>query len=171
MLYLFLLNFVDTFGFLNVFKYITFRTGLSLFTSLAIVLIIGGPFIKYFSSQKILNPIRDDGPEDHIVKKIGTPTMGGVIILIGLLVSVLCWGDLTNVNILFCIYIAVSFGVLGAFDDYNKISNLKKGSILRNKLQINDLIENNFDNDDFLMIKASNATGFNKIVKELKGTN
>ena len=123
MLYQFLLNFVDTFGFLNVFKYITFRTGLSLFTSLAIVLIIGGPFIKYFSSQKILNPIRDDGPEEHIVKKIGTPTMGGVIILIGLLVSVLFWGDLTNINILFCIYIAISFGVLGAFDDYKKIKH------------------------------------------------
>ena len=54
---------------------------------------------------------------------------------------------------------------------YNKISKPKKGSVLKNKLQINDLIENNFDNDDFLMIKASNATGFNKIVKELKGTN
>ena len=54
---------------------------------------------------------------------------------------------------------------------YNKISNLKKGSVLKNKLQINDLIENNFNNNDFLMIKASNATGFNKIVKKLKGTN
>ena len=89
MLYQFLLNFVDTFTFLNVFKYITFRTGLSLFTSLIIVLIIGGPFINFFSNKKILNPIRDDGPEDHIIKKIGTPTMGGVIILFGLLVSVL----------------------------------------------------------------------------------
>ena len=88
MLYQFLLNFVDTFSFLNVFKYLTFRTGLSVFTSLVIVLIIGGPFIKFFSNQKILNPIRDDGPEDHIVKKIGTPTMGGVIILLGLLISV-----------------------------------------------------------------------------------
>ena len=129
MLYQFLLNFVDTFGFLNVFKYITFRTGLSLFTSLAIVLIISGPFIKYFSSQKILNPIRDDGPEEHIVKKIGTPTMGGVIILIGLLVSVLCWGDLTNINILFCIYIAISFGVLGAFDDYKKIKHSNSSGV------------------------------------------
>ncbi len=129
MLYQFLLNFVDTFGFLNVFKYITFRTGLSLFTSLAIVLIIGGPFIKYFSSQKILNPIRDDGPEEHIVKKIGTPTMGGVIILIGLLVSVLFWGDLTNINILFCIYIAISFGVLGAFDDYKKIKHSNSSGV------------------------------------------
>ncbi len=129
MLYQFLLNFVDTFGFFNVFKYITFRTGLSLFTSLAIVLIIGGPFIKYFSNQKILNPIRDDGPEEHIVKKIGTPTMGGVIILIGLLISVLFWGDLTNINILFCIYIAISFGVLGAFDDFKKIKHSNSSGV------------------------------------------
>ena len=69
MLYQFLLNFVDSFSFFNVFKYLTFRTGLSFFTSLIIVLIIGGSFIKFFSKQKILNPIRDDGPEDHIVKK------------------------------------------------------------------------------------------------------
>ena len=121
MLYQFLLNYVDVFGFLNVFKYLTFRTGLSVFTSLVIVLIIGGPFIKFFSNQKILNPIRDDGPEDHIIKKIGTPTMGGVIILLALLISVLFWGDLSNINILFCLYIAISFGLLGAFDDYKKI--------------------------------------------------
>ena len=121
MLYHFLLNFVDTFGFLNVFKYLTFRTGLSVFTSLIIVLLIGGPFIRFFSNQKIFNPIRDDGPEDHIVKKIGTPTMGGVIILVGLLISVLFWADLSNLNILFCIYITISFGLLGAFDDFKKI--------------------------------------------------
>ena len=121
MLYQFLLNFVDIFGFLNVFKYLTFRTGLSFFTSLVIVLVIGGPFIKFFSNQKILNPIRNDGPEDHIIKKIGTPTMGGVIILFGLLLSVLFWGNLSNINILFCVYIAISFGLLGALDDYKKI--------------------------------------------------
>jgi len=121
MLYQFLLNYVDIFSFLNVFKYITFRTGLSLFTSLIIVLLIGGPFIKFFSNNKILDPIRDDGPENHIVKKIGTPTMGGVIILFGLLVSVLFWGNLSNVSILFCIYITISFGLLGALDDYKKI--------------------------------------------------
>ena len=123
MLYQFLLNFVDTLGFLNVFKYITFRTGLSLFTSLAIVLLIGGSFINFFSNRKIVDPIRDDGPQDHIVKKIGTPTMGGVIILFGLLISVLCWGDLSNTSVLFCIYIAISFGLLGAFDDYKKIQH------------------------------------------------
>ena len=99
MLYEFLIKYVEIFTFLNVFKYITFRTGLSLFTSLAIVLIIGEPFIKYFSSQQILNPIRDDGLAEHIVKLIATPTMGGVIILIGLIVAVLFWADLTNIYI------------------------------------------------------------------------
>ena len=129
MLYQFLLNYVDTFGFLNVFKYLTFRTGLSVFTSLIIVLIIGGPFIKFFSNQKILNPIRDDGPEDHIIKKIGTPTMGGLIILLGLLTSVILWADLSNINILFCVYVAVSFGLLGAFDDYKKIKHSNSSGI------------------------------------------
>jgi|TARA_X000001036_G_scaffold153597_1_gene145767 phospho-N-acetylmuramoyl-pentapeptide-transferase len=135
MLYQFLLNFVDTFGFLNVFKYLTFRTGLSFFTSFLIVLIIGGPFIKFFSNQKILNPIRDDGPEDHIIKKIGTPTMGGVIILFGLLVSVIFWADLSSKNILFCIYIAISFGLLGALDDYKKIK-LNNSSGISSKFKI-----------------------------------
>ena len=135
MLYQFLLNFVDTFNFLNVFKYLTFRTGLSVFTSLAIVLLIGGSFIKFFSNQKIFNPIRDDGPEDHIVKKIGTPTMGGVIILFGLLISVLLWADLSNINILFCIYITVSFGLLGAFDDFKKIK-YSNSSGISSKLKI-----------------------------------
>ena len=135
MLYQFLLNYVDTFGFLNVFKYLTFRTGLSVFTSLIIVLIIGGPFIKFFSNQKILNPIRDDGPEDHIIKKIGTPTMGGLIILLGLLTSVILWADLSNINILFCLYVAVSFGLLGAFDDYKKIK-YSNSSGISSKLKI-----------------------------------
>ena len=123
MLYELILNYVEIFTFLNVFKYITFRTGLSFFTSLAIVLLIGGPFIKLFSNKKIFNPIRNDGPSDHIIKKIGTPTMGGVIILLGLIISVLLWADLTNVYVLFCLYIVTSFGLLGAFDDYKKIIN------------------------------------------------
>ena len=123
MLYEFLLNYVDLFSFLNVFKYLTFRTGLAVFTSLIIVLLIGEPFIKFFSDRKILNPIRKDGPSDHIIKKIGTPTMGGVIILIGLILSVLFWGDLSNIYVLFCLYIVLSFGLLGAFDDYKKIKH------------------------------------------------
>ena len=123
MLYEFLIKYIDIFSLLNVFKYITFRTGLAVFTSLIIVLAIGGPFINFFSNKKILNPIREDGPSDHIIKKIGTPTMGGVIILIGLLASVFLWADLKNIYIIFCLYIVLSFGLLGAFDDYKKIKN------------------------------------------------
>ena len=126
MLYELLLNYVEIFTFLNVFKYITFRTGLAFFTSLLIALIIGGPFIKLFSNKKIFDPIRQDGPSDHIVKKIGTPTMGGVIILLGLIISVLLWADLSNMYVLFCLYIVISFGALGAYDDFKKIRNRRK---------------------------------------------
>ena len=129
MLYNLLLNYVEIFTFLNVFKYITFRTGLAFFTSLSITLLIGGPFIRLFSNKKIFNPIRNDGPTDHIVKKIGTPTMGGLIILIGLIISVLLWADLKNIYILFCLYIVLSFGLLGAYDDYKKIRNSNSSGI------------------------------------------
>ena len=123
MFYNFLLEFVEIFSFLNVFKYITFRTGLAVFTSLILVLIIGGPFIKMVSKKKFVNPIRDDGPGDHIIKKIGTPTMGGLVILIGIILSVVMWSDLGNIYILFSLYILISFGLLGALDDYKKIKN------------------------------------------------
>ena len=137
MLYEFLLTYVETFTFLNVFKYITFRTGLAFFTSLFIALLIGGPFIKLFSNKKIFNPIREDGPSDHIVKKIGTPTMGGIIILIGIIFSVILWADLSNIYILFCLYIVSSFGLLGAFDDYKKIRDTSsKGISSRLKILI-----------------------------------
>ena len=129
MLYELFLNYVEHFTFLNVFKYITFRSGLAFFTSLLIALLIGGPFIRLFSNRKIFNPIREDGPSDHIVKKIGTPTMGGVIILIAIIVSVLFWADLKNIYILFCLYIVTAFGLLGAYDDYKKIRNISSSGI------------------------------------------
>ncbi len=114
-------NLVDIFSFFNVFKYLTVRTGLSMFTSMIIVFIVGNPLINYFSSKQIHNPIRDDGPSDHIVKKIGTPTMGGLMILLGVFSGVLLWGDLSNPYNWFLIYIAASFGLLGAYDDFQKI--------------------------------------------------
>ena len=112
---------VDTFSFFNVFKYLTVRTGLSMFTSMIVVFIVGNPLINYFSSKQIHNPIRDDGPSEHIIKKIGTPTMGGLMILLGVFSGVLLWGDLSNPYNWFLIYIAGSFGLLGAYDDYKKI--------------------------------------------------
>ena len=121
MLYNFLLSFVDIFSFLNVFKYLTVRTGLAMFTSMVVVFLIGTPFINYFSSKKIHNPIREDGPSEHIIKKIGTPTMGGVLILIGLFSGIFLWGDLSNIYIIFLIFIVSGMGLLGAYDDFKKI--------------------------------------------------
>ena len=135
MLYSFLTSFIDQFSFLNVFRYLTFRTGLSLITSLIIVFLIGGPFIKFFSQKKITGPIREDGPIDHIIKKAGTPTMGGVVILIGMLTSTLFWADLSNIYIWFLVFVAGSFGILGAIDDFLKIKN-NKPSGLSIKLKI-----------------------------------
>ena len=121
MLYSFILNFVDTFSFLNVFKYLTVRTGLAMFTSMFVVFLIGESFINFFSTKQILNPIREDGPSDHIIKKIDTPTMGGALILIGLFSGTLLWIDLFNPYVWFLIFIVASFGLLGAYDDYKKI--------------------------------------------------
>jgi phospho-N-acetylmuramoyl-pentapeptide-transferase len=123
MLYNLILDFVETYSFLNVFRYLTFRTGLAMFTSMLVVLIIGTPFINFFSTKQILDPIREDGPTDHIIKKIGTPTMGGVLILIGLFSGILLWGDLSNSYIWFLLFIVTSFGLLGAYDDYKKIKH------------------------------------------------
>ena len=121
MLYSLILELIDQYSFLNVFKYLTFRTGLAIFTSMIVVLLVGTPFINFFSARQILDPIRDDGPSEHIVKKIGTPTMGGVLILLGLFSGILFWGDLSNIYIWFLLFIVTSFGLLGAYDDYRKI--------------------------------------------------
>ena len=121
MLYKLILNYVDIFSFLNVFKYLTVRTGLAMFTSMLVVFVIGSPFINFFSARQIVNPIREDGPDEHIIKKIGTPTMGGVLILVGLFSSILLWGNLSSPYIWVLIFIVTSFGLLGAYDDYKKI--------------------------------------------------
>ena len=121
MLYNFLISLVEQFSALNVFRYLTFRTGLSVLSSMTIVFLIGGPFIKFISSHKITGPIRDDGPIDHIVKKVGTPTMGGVLILTGIIFGTLLWADLNNPYIWVLLFVATSFGLLGAMDDYLKI--------------------------------------------------
>ena len=123
MLYSFLISLVDQFSVFNVFGYLTFRTGLSVISSLIIIFLIGGPFIKFIESRKIAGPIREDGPTDHIVKKVGTPTMGGVLILIGILFGTLLWADLSNSYIWVLLFVVTSFGLLGAIDDYLKIKH------------------------------------------------
>ena len=121
MLYSFLTSLIETYSFLNVFKYITFRIGLSVVTSLTIIFLIGTPLINYFARKQITGPIRQDGPIDHIIKKSGTPTMGGLMILIGIVVSTLLWADLNNIYIWIVLFVCTSLGLLGFLDDYLKI--------------------------------------------------
>ena len=135
MLYSLFLNLVDVFSFFNLFKYLTVRTGLAMFTSMLVVFLVGTPFINFFSARQIHSPIREDGPKEHIVKKIGTPTMGGLLILLGLFSGVLLWGDLLNPYIWFLIFIVGSFGLLGLYDDYKKINiNSSRGISLKLKI-------------------------------------
>ena len=123
MLYSFLNSLIDQFSALNVFRYLTFRTGLSVISSMTIVFLIGGSFIKFIEAHKITGPIRKDGPIDHIIKKSGTPTMGGILILIGILFGTLLWADLSNSYIWVLLMVSTSFGLLGAVDDYLKIKH------------------------------------------------
>ena len=123
MLYNFLISLIDEFSALNVFRYLTFRTGLSVVSSMTIVFLIGGPFIRFIQKHKITGPIRDDGPIGHIIKKTGTPTMGGLLILIGILFGTLLWADLNNSYIWVLLFVATSFGLLGVVDDFLKIKH------------------------------------------------
>jgi phospho-N-acetylmuramoyl-pentapeptide-transferase len=121
MLYSFLSSLAENYSFLNVFKYITFRTGLSVITSFVIVFLIGEPLIRIFKKNQISGPIRQDGPIDHIIKKSGTPTMGGLIIILGIFLGTFLWADLKNIYILIVIFISIGFGLLGFIDDLLKI--------------------------------------------------
>ena len=134
MLFSLLTSLIEQYSFLNVFKYLTFRTGLSVVTSLIVVFIIGGPLIKIFSENMITGPIRQDGPIDHIIKKSGTPTMGGVKIIIGMLSSTLLWADLNNIYIWTLVFVSLSLGVLGFIDDLLKIK-FKNSRGLNSKLK------------------------------------
>ncbi len=121
MLFSFLTSLVEQYSFLNVFKYLTFRTGLSVMTSLIVVFLIGSPLIKLFSRNQISGPIRQDGPLDHIIKKSGTPTMGGLIIIIGMFSGTILWADLSNIYIWVLVFVSLSLGFLGFIDDLLKI--------------------------------------------------
>ncbi len=117
------------FSFLNIFSYITFRTGAAILTALFFSLIFGNYIINKLSYiQPSGQPIRKDGPESHIIAKKGTPTMGGLLIILSVLVSLALWSDLKNNFIWISILTIVLFGVIGFIDDYKKIKiNSSKG--------------------------------------------
>jgi phospho-N-acetylmuramoyl-pentapeptide-transferase len=123
MLYHFLVPLSDTFQFFNIFRYLTFRTGGAIMTALVIAFVIGPSLIRWLKvKQGKGQPIREDGPQRHILEKKGTPTMGGLMILIALSVSTFLWADLTNPYVWIVLGVTLSFGGLGWWDDYLKVT-------------------------------------------------
>src|SRR5690606_24068080 len=106
----------------NVFRYITFRTGGALITSALIVFLFGPAIIDSLRvRQGKGQPIRADGPQTHF-KKAGTPTMGGLMMLIGIIGAVLLWGNLSSTLVWMVMMVTLSFGAIGFYDDYLKVS-------------------------------------------------
>ena len=119
-------SYTQYFTFLNIFNYITFRTGAAILTSLFFSLIFGEIIINFLSTlQPIGQPIRPDGPERHIFEKSGTPTMGGILILSSIMVSFFLWARLTNVFVWISLFACIIFGLIGFLDDYIKIYSKK----------------------------------------------
>jgi len=123
MLYHLLYRFEELFQPFNVLKYITFRAVGATLTAILISFLFGGKLIAWLKSQqKSGQPIRTDGPESHLLTKVGTPTMGGSLILIALTVSTLLWSDLSNGYVWTVMIVTIGFGILGGIDDYLKLT-------------------------------------------------
>ena len=123
MLYNFLFPLAEDFGLFNLFRYLTFRTGGAVITALIMSFLLGGFLIRQLKKfQGEGQPIRADGPESHPLTKKGTPTMGGLLILIALSTSTLLWTDLNNRYIWAVLIVTIGFGTIGFIDDYLKIS-------------------------------------------------
>jgi len=117
-------------GILNLIRYITFRTGGASATALLIGLLIGPKFIGWLRvRQGKGQPIREDGPQSHLVTKRGTPTMGGLLILTALAISTLLWMDLANRYVWACLFVTIGFGLIGFLDDYDKIKKSHHGGL------------------------------------------
>ena len=108
---------------LNIFRYITFRTGGATVTAILFVFLFGPTIISALRiRQGKGQPIRDDGPKGHLLTKVGTPTMGGLMILSGLLVSTLLWANLSSAYVWIVLLVTLGFGLIGLYDDYLKVT-------------------------------------------------
>lgn len=117
-----LAEYMDFQGAFNLIRYLSFRSGAAVVTALFIGLLIGPRFIAMLRvRQGKGQPIREDGPQSHLAKR-GTPTMGGLMILISLTLSLLIWMDLSNVFVWACLFVTLGFGTIGFIDDYDKVT-------------------------------------------------
>ena len=123
MLYNLLAPLADQSVFFNLFRYQTFRAGAAVFTALIICFLIGPAIIrKLRATQAEGQPIRLDGPESHLLTKKGTPTMGGMMILISVLISTMLWADIHNPYIWIVLFVTFCYGLIGFIDDYRKLT-------------------------------------------------
>jgi len=130
MLYHLLYPLSDDFGIFNLFRYLTFRAGGALMTAFLISFLMGPSVIGMLKrKQKKGQPIRNDGPEGHLLTKQGTPTMGGFLTLLGLSLGTLLWTDLTNQYIWACLIVTTGFGLIGFLDDYYKITRASSDGV------------------------------------------
>ncbi len=118
----------------NIFKYLTFRTIYAMITALIVAFVIGPWIIRKLESLQARQIIRTDGPESHL-KKQGTPTMGGVMILAAIIIPTLLWADLTNRYIWLTLFVVCGYGLIGFVDDYKKVVEKNtKGLLPRQKM-------------------------------------
>lgn len=118
-----LLPFADEIPIFNVIQYQTFRTVASIITAMFVCFVFGPRIISWLKSrQRNGQPIREDGPESHIVAKAGTPTMGGVMILLAVFLAAILWCDLSNQYVWVVLFVTLGFGLVGFADDYSKIT-------------------------------------------------
>ncbi len=123
MLYNLLRPFADQFAIANLARYITFRSGAACITALVVAFWLGPVLIRWLRKvQKHGQPIREDGPEGHLITKKGTPTMGGLLILFAMSISTLLWGDLRNGYVWAVLFVTLGYGALGFWDDYLKVT-------------------------------------------------
>lgn len=136
-----LVELASSFQIFNLFRYITFRTGAALFTSALIVFLFGPRIIASLRiRQGKGQPIRADGPQTHF-KKAGTPTMGGLMILAGIVGGSLLWADLSNIYVVATLLVTLGFGAIGFYDDYLKVTKqTEKGFSGKARLAIEFLI-------------------------------
>ncbi|HVA14079.1 MAG TPA: phospho-N-acetylmuramoyl-pentapeptide-transferase [Stellaceae bacterium] len=124
MLFHLLAPLADRFEPFNLFRYLTFRSAGAVVTALVISFLCGNPIIAWLRSvQREGQPIRDDGPESHLLTKKGTPTMGGALILLAVASSTLLWADLANRYVWITLLVTIGFGAIGFLDDYRKLAN------------------------------------------------